>query len=239
MINHILFADTHLVRYSYMFSQWWVAAGVMLVFGLVFAPAATTLIPGKEGWPCSSVETRRPLSYEGLTCSDDVSPWSLNLWGLLCHFTCLTTLSAEASVPPQAFLEDNTPSWTSGLMSTVLFPLVMANSRCPACPSHTWRVAHDGPTGVSTSLWDVRSYGLILRSNTQLLFVLRSLFPALYRVLTQLPWAFTSNSPKFDASSHADNLLDRDPNNDGYISSDDDSDDAITSYAGSAPSSPI
>ena len=51
-----------------------------------------------------------------------------------------------------------------------------------------------------------------------------------------------SNSPKFSASSHTDNLMDRDPENDRDISSEDDeddSDDAITSYARSALSSPI
>ena len=69
--------------------------------------------------------------------------------------------------------------------------------------------------------------------------MLHSFFPALSRVLTESPWDFTSNSPKWDASLHADNLLDRDPINDGEILSDNDSNDAITSYTGSTPSSPI
>ena len=51
-----------------------------------------------------------------------------------------------------------------------------------------------------------------------------------------------ANLSNMDFASHVDDLQAKDPENDGDISSDDDSDesdDAITSYAGSTPSSPI
>ena len=48
-----------------------------------------------------------------------------------------------------------------------------------------------------------------------------------------------SNSPKWDAASYLDDLRLQDPHNDGNISSDDEDEDAITSYDRLAPSSPI
>ena len=228
-----------------MFSRLVVATGVMLVFGPMFAVVALTLIPGKENWPFSIVETRQPLSTVGATCSKDVSSQSLNLWETIKRsFLCLS-LSVEATVSPQANKEEILPSWTSSHMSKLCCTTVTTNSHHLMHPVSLQRVAHAASTKVSLSLWDSRSYGILFRSNAQLLWILHSLFPALSRALTQALWshmANLSNNPKFGASSHADNLMDNDPANDGEISSEDEcdeSDDAITSYAGSAPSSPI
>ena len=112
-----------------MFSRLFVAAGVMLVFGPTFAMVALTLIPGKENWPFSPVETRWPLSSEGTTSSKDVSSWSLNLWGLLARSTPNCTSSVEAYASPQAEMEEILPSWTSGHMSAPLASQATTNSR--------------------------------------------------------------------------------------------------------------
>ena len=247
-LTHTLLADENSVRLVYMFSQWVVIAGVMLVFGPAFAAVATTLIPGKENWPCSLVKTRWPLSQVGKTSSKDVSSRSLNLWESMLHYMHDSASSVEATASPLAIKEVKEPSWTSGHLSYNLVTHVTANFRCPAHPASSERVAQIVPTKVSPSLWDGGRYGNILCSHVQLLFMLRTFFPAFARALTELLWspmANLSNSPKFGAASHVDNLMEEDPNNDGEISSDDDddhsdeSDDAITSYAGSAPSSPI
>ena len=42
-------------RLGLMFSRLFVAIGVMLVFGPMFAPVAAALFPGKESWPFSLV----------------------------------------------------------------------------------------------------------------------------------------------------------------------------------------
>ena len=86
------------VRYGLMFSRWLAAAGVTLVLRPMFAPVAATLIPGKERWPFSRVETRRPLSSVGTTSSKDISSRSLNLWESLLQFLLYSTSSVEVTV---------------------------------------------------------------------------------------------------------------------------------------------
>ena len=147
--------DTHIVYISHglMASRCVVAASVMLVFGLVFAPVIATLVPGKESWLCSLIKTRRLLSTEDLICPEDVSLWSLNLWECpSCVYKELPP-SVEASVPPQAGIWKDLSSWTSGHVSSVPTIFVTVNCRHSIHLLHANGVAHDGQTWVSPSPW--------------------------------------------------------------------------------------
>ena len=237
--------DTSSFRYCLMFSRLVVSVGVILAFGPVFAAFALALIPGKENRPFPPVETRRPLSSVGQTSFKDISRQGLNLWAIItCHCRCRFP-SAEASVSPQACKDGKPPSWTSGHLSIRHTLNVTTNSLCLVLPESRHRVAHYAPTRVLPSPWGGRCYGSWNCSFEPLLLLLQFSFPALSRVLLQSPWSYAapvSKSPKFQAVSRNDNLMDEDPENDSEISSgeeSDESDDAITSYAGSAPNSPI
>ena len=120
-------ANFPLYRFVIMCSQLLASGGVMLAFGPVFAPFVGALFPGKEGWPFPLVETRRPLSLEGTTCSKDISSWGLNLWESV-RFLHQVTLSVEASAPPQADWIGNVPSWASGHLSSIPPSFAMTNS---------------------------------------------------------------------------------------------------------------
>ena len=83
-------------------------------------------------------------------------------------------------------------------------------------------------------------YGFNAAVAVPLLHVLHLIFPVLSRALTKSPWAAMADPDKFDALSHTEDLQVCDADNDDSLSSDEeDSDNAITSYDGSPPASPI
>ena len=233
----IFSAYTIYIRFGLMTSQCLIAAGVTLVFGPVFAPVVFTLAPGKRSWPFPLVETRRPLSNEDMICSKDVSLLGLNLWKHLSFgYNKELPSSVEASASSQAILRNVMSSWTSSHVSNVQHNFTTANSLHSICLLSQTGVAHVERTQASPSLWDGRCYGSSCNPSSQLLHILQCFFLALSCTLTKSLWFYTL---KWDAASYSNNLRDQDPDNNGNISSDDDDGDAIMSYNGSAPSSPI
>ena len=230
-----------------MISRIGLVAGVIVVFGPQFTPTNLSLIPGKECTLFLSYKPRRPLALEETLCSEDGSNSGLN-YRVVASLEVLKTLTlcTEAPCSPRALLGLKDSSWTSGHMSSHQQPHATANSQLSSPPS-IW-VAHVEKSQAFPSLWKARRYGSLTRAQLPLLLILHNLFPALARALLSAPWSSLSSYERIEVAANAHNLTHADPNVDGNMSSDDDgdesdngneSDDAITSYDGSAPSSPI
>ena len=230
-------SDIFLFRFIFMCSRCLVAGGVMLAFRPVFAPVAGALYPGKEDWPFPLVETRQPLSLEGLTHSKDISSWGLNLWESV-RLQNPVTLSVEATAPPQADWIGNLPSWASSHLSLPTQTLVTTNYQRHVCPLHVHGVAHDEQMQALPSPQDNRRYGLWAHTFALLLVLLAWLFPALFRAIVRSPWMYMSPSESIEHTASSDDLTAPYPDDQLDDSSDEDND-AVTSYNGSGPSSPI
>ena len=226
-----------------MFSWWIAAVGVTVVFVPLFTPVAATLFPGKENRPFLFYKPRRPLAIEDKLSSEDSFETSL-VHRVSADRVYYKTplLCVEASISPQAFIGPKASLWTSGHMSHSHTFHVTTNFHPSAHLLQHSRVVHIKQTQASPSLWKARRYGFVLSAPLPLLHILNKLFPALAHALTIAPWASLSSSDRIDGTLFAANLTYQDPDHDGGMSSDkddDESDDAITSYDGSAPSSPI
>ena len=150
-----LTCPSHMVcnRYCLIASRWLFSAGVMLAFGLVFTTVDFTLVPGKEGWLFSLVETRWPLSLRDMIRSKDVSLQSLNHWKCSSLYDRGLPFSVEAYASPQADFGQSWSSWTSGHVSTVPTKSATANCCRSVCLHRQQGVAQVRQTQVSPSLW--------------------------------------------------------------------------------------
>ena len=250
MIDSCSLTNAFILGIGFMTSRLWELVCIILVFGLGFTSCKHTLAPGKGIRTSARLQTRRPLAMADRPCSKDVSLSAENLWTVrtwtqfmtlrsLVALSCLMA-TAESLNLPQADLVNILSAWTSGLLSGFVTLYVTVNFL--GSPEFNTFLAAKGKKRAYTSPLTLRSYdhtnvgGYIFTLSPTMMEQLdnlcRSIFPALHHAITSAPFSYATTQEVAD-------LAETDEEDPFEHNSDSDNDDAVTSFDGSRPASPI